>query len=159
MVDQNEDVVDVIIRTALIENLLNQVIEQYCAPRSDRFAFFWSVLLDSSIMPIGSKAKVAMAVAQCVDFKVDKNAIHEVMALRNAFAHHQTDAHPVFVVGKTEVENSSHFELQIISSSGRITRTKRQDAFKQFNKAYTAAKASLIGLLQRIKSETPQNAA
>lgn len=156
---QNGDVVDVINRTALIENLLNQVIEQYCAPRSDRFAFFWDVVLDSSIMPIGSKAKVAMAVAQCLDVRINKDAVHDVMALRNAFAHHQTGAHPVFVVGKTEAEDSTHFELQIISSSGRITRTNRDDAYAKFNAAYEAAKVALVALIERIKSDSPDNVA
>lgn len=107
--DQKEDLVDVVDRTALIENLLNQVIEDYCAPREDRRRFLWDVVLDSSIMPIGSKAKVAMAVAQKLQYKLDQQAIHDVMALRNAFAHHKTGSHPVFRVGKTAAENELHF--------------------------------------------------
>lgn len=51
----DRDLVDVINRTALIENILNQVIEAFCEPRQEPFMFFWNVILDSSIMPMGSK--------------------------------------------------------------------------------------------------------
>ena len=78
------DVANVIDRTALIENILSQVIEAYCEPRKDRFRFFWSVLLDSSIMPMGSKTKAAMAIAQEMRFKLDQNSLHNVVSLRNA---------------------------------------------------------------------------
>jgi hypothetical protein len=145
-------VVLVINRTALIENLLNQVIERYCAPPSDRWEFFWTVLLDSAIMPTGAKAKVAMAVAQAIGFKLDPKPIHRVMALRNAFAHHQTDAHATLVVGKTPDEDSSHFELHVITNSGRISRVTRQDALNEFSTVYACAKASLVALRDAITS-------
>lgn len=153
MPGEHQDLIDVIDRTATIENILNQIIENYCAPKKDRFAFFWDVLLDSSIMPIGSKAKVAMAVAQQLNFKLDKDAIHNLIALRNAFAHHQTGAHPVLLIGKTEADDSMQFELQVISSSGHITRTKRNEAYARFNESYTKARLSLVALLKRIGTE------
>lgn len=58
------DLVSVVNRTATIENILNQVIENYFSPRKELKIFFWDVLLDSSVMALGSKVKVAMAIAQ-----------------------------------------------------------------------------------------------
>ena len=152
MADPDDDVVVVINRAGLIENLLNQVIEQYCAPPRDRLELFWTVLLDSSVMSVGAKVKVAMAVAHRITFKLEAEPIHRVMALRNAFAHHPTDAHPVLVVGKTEQNDSSHFELHVLSGSGRISRIPREQALDEFNAAYQKAKASLVALRDAVKA-------
>ena len=149
---EKEDLVAVVDGAALIENILNQAIEEFCAPAKNRFQFFWDVILDSSILPMGSKAKVAMAISQTLKYKLDQESIHKVMSLRNAFAHHKTQSHPVMVVGKTSDQNSSHFELQVISNSGNISRQKREDALAEFKKVSAAAKKSLVGLLDLIKS-------
>jgi hypothetical protein len=82
----------------------------------------------------------------------DADPIHRVMALRNAFAHHPTDAHPVLVVGKTEQNDSSHFELHVLSGSGRISRIPREQALDEFNAAYQKAKASLVALRDAVKA-------
>ena len=153
------DVANVIDRTALIENILSQVIEAYCEPRKDRFMFFWSVLLDSSIMPMGSKTKAAMAIAQEMRFKLDQNSLHNVVSLRNAFAHQPTNAHPVLVVGKTPEEDEFHLQLQILSNSGKISMKRRLDALDEFNAAYSLAKASLVELLSAIKQQQAASAA
>ena len=87
--------VRVINRTALIENILSQVFVGYCSPRKEAWEFMWSVAPDTSAMSLGAKVKVAMAVASETQFKVDKHPLHTVLALRNAFAHHATDAHAV----------------------------------------------------------------
>ncbi len=153
------DLADVIDKSALIENILCQVIETFCAPRKDRFGFFWSVILDSSIMPMGAKAKVAMAIAQEVKFKLDQNAIHNVMSLRNAFAHQPTNSHPVLVVGKTREEDEMHLQLQILSNSGKISMKRRQNALAEFNESYKDAKGSLVALLQAIKENGAKSTA
>ncbi len=142
-----KDLVTVVDRTAFIENLLNQVIAYYCAPANERFMLFWNVVLDSSVMTIGSKAKVSMAIAQELGFKLNQKAIHKVMALRNAFAHHKTESHPV-VAG-----DSVYYDLLIISQSGRISRQRRQDALDEFKTYYTEAKDSLVSLLEIIKAD------
>jgi len=153
------DLTQVIDRTALIENILSQVIEAYCEPRKDRFGFFWSVLLDSSIMPMGSKTKVAMAIAQEMKFKLDQNSLHSVVSLRNAFAHQPTNSHPVLVVGKTPEEDEMHLQLQVLSNSGKISMKRRQDALVEFNAAFNLAKASLSELLEAIKKRQAASAA
>ncbi len=142
----NKDLVLVIDRMALIENILNQVIEKFCAPRREAFPFFWNIVLDSSIMPVGSKAKVAMAIAQELGVKLDGNALHKLIALRNAFAHQATDSHPTVFVGKTPADDQSHYILQVISSSGKISRKRRDDALDEFNSTYGIAKKSLVDL-------------
>lgn len=153
-----EDLVFAIDGTALIENLLNQVIVNFCAPTQNRFYFFWNVVLDSSIMPIGSKTKIAMAISQELHFKLNQNAIHNVMSLRNSFAHHKTGSHPVMVAGKSPDENSIHYQLQVISNSGRLSRKRRYDALAEFKSFYAEAKTSLVDLLAVIKAKSNNTA-
>ncbi len=94
-----------------------------------------------------------MAIAQELKFTLDQNAIHKVMSLRNAFAHHKTGAHPVLVVGGPNKEGSVHHVLQVISNSGRLTRKNREEAFAEFKTYFTSAKESLISLLEAIRDE------
>lgn len=148
---EHSDLVHVVDRAALIENILNQVIEDFCEPRKEPFMFFWNVILDSSVMPMGSKVKVAAAIAQELDFKLEQDALHKVMALRNAFAHHKTGSHPVISAGKTEEGNKIHYELQVLSNAGKLSRKRRDDALSDFNAAFLAAKESLVALKDCIK--------
>ncbi|MHB1232900.1 MAG: hypothetical protein ACYCZQ_10040 [Burkholderiales bacterium] len=148
---EHSDLVHVVDRAALIENILNQVIEDFCEPRKEPFMFFWNVILDSSVMPMGSKVKVAAAIAQELDFKLEQDALHKVMALRNAFAHHKTGSHPVISVGKTEEDSEIHYELQVLSNAGKLSRKRRDDALSDFNAAFLAAKESLVALKDCIK--------
>ena len=149
---EKSDLVHVVDRTALIENILNQVIEAFCEPRQEPFMFFWNVILDSSIMPMGSKVKVATAIAQELDVTIEQNAIHTVMALRNAFAHHDTGSHPVIVAGKSEKDSKVHYELQILSNSGKLSRKRREDALAEFDAAFALAKKSLVAILATIRT-------
>lgn len=153
---EKSDLIHVVDRAALIENILNQVIEDFCKPRKEPFMFFWNVILDSSIMPMGSKVKVAAAIAQELDFKLEQDSLHKVMALRNAFAHHKTGSHPVISVGKAEEDSKVHFELQVLSNSGKLSRKPREEALFEFNTAFRAAKESLVALKATIKAKLPE---
>ena len=149
------DLVDVIDRTALIENILSQVIQAFCQPSAGASIFFWNVVLDSSVMPMGSKVKVAMAIAHELDVKLEQNALHQVLSLRNAFAHHKTESHPVLVVGETESEDEMHLQLQVLSSAGKLSHKRRADALAEFNSSHALAKGSLVALLGVIKAKRP----
>jgi hypothetical protein len=153
------DLALVIDRTALIENMLNQVIEGFCAPQKRAFPFFWNVVLDSSIMPLGSKVKVAMAIAQELRVKLDQNALHSVISLRNAFAHHGIGSHPVCSVGMTPEEDRVHYELQVVANSGKVSRMRREAALASFNSSYQDARESLASLLKAIKGRNAPDAA
>lgn len=155
----NIDLALVIDRTALVENMLNQVIEQFCCPRKEAFSFFWGVVLDSSIMPMGAKVKVAMAISQELDAKLNQKALHNLISLRNAFAHHSVNSHPTMFIGKIPEENKSYYTLQIISNSGKVSRKRREEAFDDFNSSYEMAKESLAGLLEAIKRQKATDAA
>ena len=150
---EQSDLVHVVNRAALIENILNQVIEDFCEPRKQPFMFFWNVILDSSIMPMGSKVKVAAVIAQELDFKLEQDALHKVMALRNAFAHHKTGSHPVISAGRTEEDSKVHYQLQVLSNAGKLSRKRREDALSEFNAAFVAAMESLVALKDGIKAK------
>jgi hypothetical protein len=151
--NDNGDIALVIDRTALIENLLNQVIENFCGPRKEAFLFFWSILLDSSIMPMGSKVKAAMAISQELEAKLDQNAIHILVSLRNAFAHHSVNSHPTLLVGETPEQDQVHFTLQIISNSGKVSHKRRDDALAEFHASFDAAKESLSALILLVQKK------
>jgi hypothetical protein len=153
----SSDVSQVINRTALIENLLNQVILNYSSPRKDAFEFFWEVLLDSSVMPLGSKVKAAMAISHELEVKINQDLLHKVVSYRNAFAHHAVDAHTVFAVGKTPEENSVCYELHILKASGKIERKDRKQALVEFNNNYEAARKSLVKLIKVINERVKED--
>lgn len=154
----HEGLIEVIDRTAHIENLMNQVIEGYCEPRQDRFDFFRSVLLDSSIMPLGGKVRAVSAIAQQLDFKVNASQLHNILSLRNAFAHHDTSSHPLLIVGCRPERNSSHFQLHIINSAGKVTRKRREDALEEFRTAYKTAKKNLVEFIRVVKEHNARPA-
>lgn len=149
----DNDVSQVINRTALIENMLSQVILSYTAPRKDVFEFFWDVLLDSSIMPLGSKLKVVKAISQRLNIKINEQSLHKVVTYRNAFAHHALDSHPVLAVGKTPDDDQVCHMLHIIKPSGEVDRKSRKQALDEFNDNYKIAKEALVQLLDVIKNQ------
>ena len=156
---KHHDVADIVDRTAHIENIINQVIEAFCEPRAEPYGFFWNVILDSSIMPLGSKVKVVSAIAHEVKFKLSRDEIHNVLALRNAFAHHPLNSHQVVVLAKNPGENRVYSQLQILKSSGKLERKTREHAHTEFNSSFKLAKESLVGLLTAIKTLRAASAA
>jgi hypothetical protein len=150
----DNDVSQVIDRADLIENIINQIIHRYSSPRKEVFEFYWNVLLDSSILPLGSKIKVVMAIAQRLEFKINPESLHKVVSYRNAFAHHRTSAHPTIIVGKTPEEDEVKYMLQIIRQSGKTDRMSRGHALNDFNKHYKSAKEALVSLLAEVKNDS-----
>jgi len=146
----DNDVSKVIDRTALIENILNQIILNYSAPRKDAFSFFWDILLDSSIMALGSKVRVAMAISQELKIKLKQDSLHKVLSYRNAFAHHSLNSHPTLAIGKTPDDDRSFYSLQVMTNSGKTERKSREDALKEFNNHFEIAKKSLLELRDAI---------
>lgn len=150
--------VEIIDGTAHIENLFNQIIENYCEPRSDRHSFFWLVLLDSSVVSLGGKVRVVSAIADEVKFKVGTDSLLRILSLRNAFAHHETNSHPLLVVGRTPDQSSAHYQLHILSSKGKVTRKKREDALQEFRNEYQKAKSKLAELVRIVKKQSAYDA-
>ncbi len=148
--NMENDVSQVINRTALIENILDQVIIKYVSPRQEAYEFCWNVLLDSSIMQLGSKLKVVMAISEQLNIKLKKDTLHKVLSYRNAFAHHALNSHATLVVGKTPSEDRLDYMLHILSSSGKTERKSREDALEEFNQYYEVAKKELTTLLKKI---------
>ena len=146
-----DDLEIIVNRTALIESLLNQAIVEFCNPELVEFDFFWTVLLNSSIMPIAGKVKVANAISQRLNMKLNNVALQDVMKYRNAFAHHKTNSHPVITVGGAQEVTQVHYTLLIISQSGKVTKESREDALAKFDSSCEAAKESLAGLIDHIR--------
>lgn len=96
-------------------------------------------------MSLGAKAKVVMAIAHELDFKFEKDALHRVLELRNAFAHHATDANLSMGIG-SDGETEFFHEFWILRSSGKLEKKKRRQALEEFKKAYSKAQQSLVGL-------------
>lgn len=140
------DLVKVVNRASLIENLMDQIILNYCAPREHARFFVSEIILNTSVMTLGAKAKVVMAVAQTLDFKLNKDAILTVISLRNAFAHHATNANPVVVFSDNPEDERSYLSFWLLNSSGEIEMVKRHDAFEKFNAVYSLARESLKNL-------------
>ncbi len=148
----SNDINAVVDSTAHIENLLDQIITNYTCPRADARLFFWQIMLDGSILSLGGKIKVVMAISQQCDCKIDQNALHIVIAYRNAFAHQRTDSNPSDISSTGREGGEQHYMLHIINNSGKTEMKKRAEALDEFNKAYLQAEASLKPLLEYTKS-------
>jgi hypothetical protein len=136
-------------RTALIEAVMDQVIEAYCRPRQTAYRFFMQVMLHSSTISLGTKAKLVAAIAQEVDFKINKDEIHKLISLRNGFAHHPLDSHPTFRFG---VDAQIRYELAVITSSGSVKRTDRELALAEFNELHPRVLRSIYSLRDAVDS-------
>jgi hypothetical protein len=110
-------------------------------------------------MPLGSKLKVCQAIANEVGAKLDHESLHEVISLRNAFAHQPLSSHPVIVVKREPEPSEMHLQLQILTSAGKIVLKKRRDALVEFNAAFKSAKASLVSLLGAVKKQAAMDPA
>lgn len=154
-----QDLVMVINRAGLIENLFNQIISDYVAPRKHAWYFMWSVVLDTSIMPLGAKLKVVMAISHELRYKLPKDALSKVIQLRNSFAHNTTDAHPVLMVGKTVEESYFYNLFYTLDSNGVLKKVKRDQALEMFNASYETAKVALVELKDLVRKQIAEHKA
>lgn len=137
----------VIDRTALIENLLDQIIIKYISPREEIFPFINDVLLDNSIMPIAAKLKVVIFITQVLNLRNFKpQPFYEVFALRNAFAHHSLFSHPTLEIHQNPEDDKPYYQLKIMRSE-KIERMSREKALEKFNREFDSAKESLSIIL------------
>lgn len=150
------DLVAVINRADHIENLFNQIISDYIGPRQEAWAFMWHVVLDTSVMTLGAKQKVVMAIAHEMGVKLEKNSLMMVIQLRNSFAHHRTNAHPIYVVGKTPEEDRLYSQFYTLDTNGVLNKRKRHDAFEDFTKYYRIAKVALVELRNKVNEKYPR---
>jgi hypothetical protein len=148
----DNDVSQVIDRTDLIENLLNQIIVKFLSPREEVFPFFWNVFLDGSMISLGTKVRLVILIAQEIEFKLGQDYIRRVVNLRNAFAHHGLQSHPTYIVGKTPDEDKLSYQLQVITSSLKIKRLSRLEALEDFNKNYDSAKKTLVEMIKALEN-------
>lgn len=157
-VDQQSqpDLVTVINRADMVENLFNQIISNYIGTRKNQFSFVWHVLLDTSVMALGAKQKVVMAIANEMGFKLQKNPLVMVIQLRNSFAHHRTNAHPVIVFGRTDAETTGYSQFYSLNADGVLVKRKRHEAFDEFNKYYKIARAQLVELRNLVEEKYPR---
>lgn len=152
-----QDLVLVIDRAGLIENLFNQIISDYLAPREHAWHFMWSVVLDTSVMPLGAKLKVVAAIAYELNYTFPWKALNDVIQYRNSFAHNTTDAHPVISFGKTDEETTSYNLLYTLNAQGKLKKIKRHEAFELFNASYKASKAALVELKDLVKKQIAEH--
>jgi hypothetical protein len=146
------DLVVVVNRSAFIENIMNQIISDFCAPRKEASLFMWSVILDTSVMPLGAKAKVVAAIAYALGFEFDRNPLHRIIAIRNAFAHNATDAHATLMVHPNPEDDYIYHQFWVLGSTGEIKMEKRHEAFDEFQAVYAAARQSLLDLRNAVKA-------
>lgn len=142
----DNDVAEVIDRTDLIENIIDQIILKYISPRKEIFPFFWNIFLDSSIIPLGVKVKLVIMISQEIGFEIEVNPIRRVINLRNAFAHHRLQSHPTLIFRENPDEDKFDYQLQTITSSLKLKKLSRESALKEFNDLYIPAKRTLLDL-------------
>ncbi len=148
----DNDLSRVIDRTSLIENILDQIISNYILPSEKTKDFFWDVVLDSSIISLGSKLKLVKVIAFKLHIKLKQNDLHTVISYRNAFAHHDIQSHPRGIVNRGAEDCETTFNLHIIRNSGKTELINRKDAIIEFDTCFFKAKESLLELNDAIKN-------
>jgi hypothetical protein len=132
---------------ATVENLLDQAIRLFYSPSHANH--FGTVMLHPSILPLGAKVKLAMAISNEIGVKLNKNALHKVLELRNAFAHHSTNAHPTIHLLADGGQKISH-SLHVIDSQGIVGKLSRAQAAADFVANCQLARATLVALIAKI---------
>ncbi|MBB3118113.1 hypothetical protein [Pseudoduganella violacea] len=152
-----QDLVMVINRAGHIENLFNQIISDYVGPREHAWYFMWSVVLDTSVMPLGAKLKVVAAIAHELNYKFPWKESNDVIQYRNSFAHNTSDAHPVLSIGTTDEETTSYNLLYTLNAQGVLRKVKRHEAFTLFNESYKTSKAALVELKDLVQKQIAEH--
>jgi hypothetical protein len=147
------DLVKVVNRSAHIENLMNQIIEAFCAPRKKAASFMWLVLLDSSIMPMGSKMKVVATIANILGCEFERVNLNRLLSIRNVFAHNSTAGVPVIVFGANGEPGHGQSQFWTMDSLGAIKVEFRHELFREFNEKFDVVKASLLSLRDAVKKD------
>lgn len=148
--ESTNDVSQVIDRTALIENILNQIITNHSSPREDAKMFFWTVLLDSSVIALGSKVKVVMSIAKELNVDISPTSLHKLISLRNSFAHHSLNSHPTIYLKKETLQDEFHNTLHVLSQSGSVNKKTRSEALNEFNALFKTCKDCLLALNEKV---------
>lgn len=149
------DLNKVIERTALIENLLDQVIFKYSSPRDEATEFFRYILLHSSVISLGAKVKLVKYIARKLEVFSNQRyeSLDNLLSYRNAFAHHGLQSHPTLEIGKTSDEVKQKFMLYLLRFSGNLDKKSRATALEDFNKNFESTKNLLINLKKTIDNK------
>lgn len=136
-----------------IELYLKAIIEAYVAPRADREAFFRAYVLNNAIVSFSAKVKIVLAInrKECV-VRLDSDALHKIMNLRNAFAHND-------LISGIRVEDqpmgddppAESVVLESIKGNGKLETITRKDAFDQFQQAHAQVESSLREMLGKLR--------
>lgn len=151
------DLSTVIDRTWILEGKINDLIEYFVAPRSGTLDFFYNVLLDTSIISLGAKVKIVMAISQELDVKIKQDAFHKVVSIRNAFAHTGQKSNPAVFLKEDGSLSDTDYVLKIVKNTGKIESMTRSNAMRQFEKKYQIALKSISSLLEAAKNEFSAN--
>lgn len=126
-----------------IENMVNTIIFDYITPTIDAEQFVKTYLLDNSILSFASKIKLLQVIARNIKAKaIDRNKLHRLMAIRNAFAHNQV-AHRIDI---EHVENELpdiYYYIESIKGNGEMERFKRDNVFAEFGPLHNDLKQEL----------------
>ena len=154
--DQSEEYLRVGVVVELcnqIELYMKAIIEDYVEPRQDRATFFRAYVLNNAIVSFSSKMKLVFEINRDLQLvKLDRDAFHKVMNLRNAFAHND-------LISGIRVEepmggNESIMKtvvLESIRGDGLMDTISRGAAFQEFRMAHQNVESSLKLMLGKLR--------
>lgn len=130
---------------------MKAIIEAYVEPRADREAFFRAYVLNNAIVPFAAKMKLVFAINKDLQLvKLEANAFHKVMSLRNAFAHNDLIS-GIRVDETARSDEGSAVVLESVRGDGGMETVTRDAAYQEFRKAHERVESCLREMLGKLR--------
>ena len=151
-----DQIATVIDRTNYLEYLMSGILGKCLSPANPHYEYLLERVLHNSVTSFGAKVTVLMALLEknrWKDLHKCAGIIHEVLRLRNAFAHTPTNLRRIMSIiypdGTSKVVSS---QMIIESkSSNTLKSITRAEGVIQFNHAYEKAKMVLEDIIRKIE--------
>jgi hypothetical protein len=149
-----KDVVYVISVFNAVEESLTRLLIRVIAAPKEKEGFLKDILFNNAILPFSAKVKLLRHIQAVNDWpKIDANAFHRLMHIRNQFAHSQRSHHVTVQIDKEKNESRIVEDKVMISSvtgSGQLIAVDAKEALEEFAGLYAEVSEYLMQLRKNL---------
>jgi hypothetical protein len=149
------DVIYVITMFNEIEHSLTSIlIDEIGAPK-EKQGFLKDILFNNAILPFSAKVKLFLHIRAAHNWpKIDANAFHQLMQIRNQFAHSRRTQHVTLAINEAKSETTIVEEkimMSSISGSGELLAVDTAKALDEFTQQWVKVSDYLRELRKKKK--------
>jgi hypothetical protein len=143
------DVIYVITMFNEIEHSLTSIlIDEIGAPK-EKQGFLKDILFNNAILPFSAKVKLFLHIRAAHNWpKIDANAFHQLMQIRNQFAHSRRIQHVTLAINEAKSEK---IMMSSISGSGELLAVDTAKALDEFTQQWVKVSDYLRELRKKKK--------